>query len=71
VKRSDLTRRIRIAARAADLRWEVVRQGSAHEVWRLGGRQIAIPRHREINEVTATAIMRDLETELGDGWWRR
>jgi muconolactone delta-isomerase len=71
VKRSELIRRIRTAARSADLSWELVRQGSAHEVWRLDGRQITIPRHREINEVTATAIMRDVETELGDGWWRR
>jgi mRNA interferase HicA len=71
MKRSELILRIRVAARAADLRWELVRQGSSHEVWRLGGQQITIPRHREINEVTATAIMRDLETELGDGWWRR
>jgi hypothetical protein len=71
VKRSKLIRRIRTAARSADLKWELVRQGSAHEVWRIGGRQFTIPRHREINEVTAMAIMRDLETELGDGWWRR
>ena len=71
MKRSELILRIRIAARAADLAWELVRQGSAHEVWRLGAQQITIPRHREINEVTATSIMRDLETELGDGWWRR
>jgi hypothetical protein len=71
MKRTDLTRRIRVAARSADLTWELVRHGSAQEVWRLGGRRITIPRHREINEVTAMAIMRDLETELGDGWWRR
>jgi mRNA interferase HicA len=70
VKRSELIRRIRTAAHAANVSWEFVRQGSAHEVWRLGRRQITVPRHREINEVTATAIMRDLETELGDGWWR-
>ncbi len=71
MKRSELILRIRIEARGAGLAWELMRQGSAHEVWRLGGRQITIPRHREINEVTATAIMRQLETELGDGWWRR
>jgi predicted RNase H-like HicB family nuclease len=65
VKRSELIRWIRTAARSADLTWEVVREGSAHEVWRLAGRQITIPRHREINEVTATAIMRDLETRVG------
>jgi YcfA-like protein. len=70
MKRIALIRRIGIAARAADLTWGLVRQGSAHEVWRLDGRQITIPRHREINEVTARAIMRALEAELGDGWWR-
>jgi hypothetical protein len=32
---------------------------------------VAIPRHREIPELTARAILRELETELGKDWWRR
>ncbi len=63
MKRSELILRIRTAARGADLTWEFVRQGSAHEVWRLGERRVTIPRHREINEVTAMAVMRLTQVE--------
>lgn len=70
MKRVDLIRRIGVAARDASLSWSLVRQGSAHEVWDLGGRQVTIPRHREINEITARAIMRALEAELGERWWQ-
>ncbi|OGO55663.1 MAG: hypothetical protein A2Z32_03210 [Chloroflexi bacterium RBG_16_69_14] len=70
MKRRELIGRIGESARIAGLTWALVRQGSAHEVWRLGDRQIAIPRHREINELTAQAIVRALEAELGEGWWR-
>jgi len=62
--------RVADAAHAAGRTWVLVRQGSAHELWRLDDRRITIPRHREINEVTALAIMRALEAELGEGWWR-
>jgi len=31
---------------------------------------VTIPRHREINELTALAVERLLEAELGEGWWR-
>ena len=70
MKRVDLIRRIGVAARDAGLTWSLVRQGSKHELWELGGRQITIPRHREINEITARAIVRALEAELGERWWQ-
>jgi hypothetical protein len=47
-----------------------VRQGGRHEVWQCGKTKITIPRHREINQLTAEAIFRDLERDLGRGWWR-
>jgi hypothetical protein len=34
------------------------------------GTLVTVPRHREINELTALAIERLLEAELGEGWWR-
>lgn len=71
MKRIALIRRISMAAHAAGRTWGLVRQGSSHEIWRLGGRLSTIPRPREITEVTATAIMLALEAELGEGWWRR
>lgn len=31
---------------------------------------ISIPRHRELNELTARAILTVLEEKLGEDWWR-
>jgi hypothetical protein len=42
----------------------------SHEKWRVGAVQVAVPRHREVNELTAQAILRATEPELGEGWWR-
>jgi len=53
VKRRDLL------ARLAELGWRFDRQGGAHEIWRKGERSMAVPRHTEINEHTARAILRD------------
>jgi hypothetical protein len=71
VKRQQLIRRVDRAARAIGLAWGLVRQGGAHEWWRCGSTGVAIPRHREIPELTAAAILRELEVELGKDWWRR
>jgi len=30
-----------------------------------------VPRHSDINEFTAEAIMKELEEELGKGWWKK
>ena len=70
MKRRDLLARIQVAARDRGRRWDLTRQGAAHELWSLDGHMVTIPRHREINESTARSIMRELETELGEGWWR-
>jgi hypothetical protein len=48
----------------------MVRQGKNHEVWQCGTTKLTIPRHAEINEYTAEGIMKDIEDELGEGWWR-
>jgi hypothetical protein len=63
-------RRIARSAREAGIEWARERQGSRHEVWRCGSTRVIIPRHREINELTAGALLRALEPELGRGWWR-
>lgn len=58
--------------RACDARrgWAVERRGGKHDLWRCGATVVPIPRHREINEITALQIMKTLEAELGEGWWR-
>ncbi len=39
--------------------WRLARHGGRHDVWVKGEREIPIPRHAEINEVTAKAILRE------------
>ncbi len=70
MKRGDLLRKVARSAKDAGVEWALVRQGSRHEVWRCGATLVTIPRHREINELTALGIERLLDAELGEGWWR-
>jgi hypothetical protein len=71
VKQVELKRRIQRAAQARRIQWQLVRQGGRHEVWQCGRTKVTIPRHREINEITAQSIFTTLEAELGTGWWKR
>jgi len=71
MKRRALIQRIQEAAAARGLACTLIRQGGRHEFWDVGGVRISIPRHRDINDWTAEAIMRDLGPVLGEGWWRR
>lgn len=68
--RNELLRRIRRAAADKDVGFELVREGGNHSIYRCGSQNVVIPRHREINELTARSIMRDLDDELGEDWWR-
>jgi mRNA interferase HicA len=40
------------------LGWYFLRHGGKHDVWTNGAREEAIPRHTEINEKLAQAILR-------------
>jgi mRNA interferase HicA len=70
VKRRELIRKISRAARQAGVDFDLVREGGNHSVYQCGGQPVTIPRHNEINELTARGIMTDLEGELGAGWWK-
>jgi hypothetical protein len=71
MKRRALMRRIAAAAKEADVELVKVGQGK-HEIWSCGGQRFAVPRHAEINELTAGAILDDVAESLGKakGWWR-
>ena len=71
MKRSDLIREISRGARRAGLLWVMVREGGNHSIFTLGEQRLPIPRHREIPDVLARRIMKELESELGKGWWLR
>ncbi len=55
MKRRDLEKRLR------ELGWVLVRHGTRHDVWGKGDRELTVPRHNEINEYTARAILREAQ----------
>lgn len=70
MKRRALLKRIAMAASEADMKLDLVREGGEHSVYQCGAKRFTVPRHTEINELTALGILRHLESELGSGWWR-
>jgi predicted RNA binding protein YcfA (HicA-like mRNA interferase family) len=52
VKRRELQDRLR------KLGWRLARRGRRHDIWASGDREIAVPRHGEINEYTARSIIK-------------
>lgn len=69
MKRRDLIKQIRDAARAVDLEFESLRNTGGHEVFSLDGLRIPVPNHREIAEGTARSILRQAAAKLGQEWW--
>ena len=39
----------------------LIREGANHTLYRVNGNPVTIPRHREINELTAKAILKDAQ----------
>ena len=52
VRRRDLERELR------DLGFEFLRHGGRHDIWSRGDDEIPLPRHTEINENLARAIIK-------------
>jgi hypothetical protein len=63
--------KIRSAAGRQGKGWTLQREGGDHEIWQCGSIRVPIGRHNEIGEHLAERIRRELEGELGKGWWRR
>jgi len=53
MKRRELEQKLR------KLGWELTRHGGKHDIWTDGEREGAVPRHKEINEYTAKAILNE------------
>ena len=53
MKKRDLEREL------SSLGWWFLREGGNHEIWTNGEHSVAAPRHREIVEYTARAIIRE------------
>ena len=69
MKRNDLIREIRAAAKAKGIEFKLARHGANHDVWSCDGLTVPIPRHREIGSRTLLDIRRELEPKLGMRWW--
>ncbi len=65
MKRRDLMKRLRDMAAAEDLEL-LVTEGGAHTKVVIGTRTSFVPRHNEINELTAKAILKQLAPEKED-----
>ena len=53
VKKRDLTNKLK------SLGYSFEREGGRHEIWSNGKHRIPIPRHVEINEITAKTILKE------------
>ena len=69
MKRRDLERMISRRAAEMGVEWSLV-GGGKHDKFSLGGLSVSIPRHPEIPDPTAVAILKHTEQKLGKGWWR-
>jgi len=70
MRRAELLRKIAKQARTKCVDFELVREGGSHSLYRCGDVRVTVPRHSEINELTARGILAETESALGRGWWR-
>lgn len=67
VKRRDLIKRLKDIAKQRGVTY-TEKEGGAHTIVAVGGQQTSVPRHSEINEITASKIIRQIEqTEQTEG----
>lgn len=64
MKRRDLLRALRLSAKEAGVDLAIVRNGASYDIYRLGDIVITIPRHNELNEMTARGILKDAAAHL-------
>jgi hypothetical protein len=50
--------------------FEMKRQRGSHQMWTCGQTAVVIPKHTEVNELTARSIFKTLEAEFGKEWWK-
>lgn len=57
MKQVDLIKRLRQIAKVNGGTAEIVRSSGGHDMWSVAGVLVSVPRHREINELTAKSII--------------
>lgn len=66
----EVIKQIAKAAKAAEVEWELDRHGANHDVYKLDGLTIPIPRHNELGNRAAEMIWKECEPKFGEGWWK-
>jgi mRNA interferase HicA len=61
MKRADLLRKLRAIAKAKGYGLVELRDRGDHTIYLIGGQRVPVPRHREINELTANGIIQTAE----------
>lgn len=51
-------KRIELEKKLKELGWTLERHGRKHDIWTNGMYEVVVPRHRDINEYTAKAILK-------------
>lgn len=69
-KRTEIIKRIAKAAKAAEMTFEIKREGANHTIYSLDGLTIAIGRHNEFGHQYTEMIYKQCEPKLGKGWWK-
>jgi hypothetical protein len=57
-------KRIQLEKGLKNLGWHLERHGRKHDIWAKGEYEIAVPRHNEINEYTANAILKEAKGDF-------
>lgn len=70
MKRGDVIRKIRKAAKAKGSPYSQ-QELTRHTGITVGSVSTTVARHQEIPDLFAETIFRQLEPELGKGWWRK
>jgi mRNA interferase HicA len=67
VKRRLLIKTLRSLAKEADVDFTLLRNGANHDIYLLGSAKVVVPRHTEINELTARGIIKDASDHVRGG----
>lgn len=70
MKTKAVIKMIREAANAAGVEFELFER-KGHTGIRVGSKKTTIGRHTETTDDMAEKIYRQLQDELGQGWWRK
>jgi len=69
-KKRDVLKIIKAAADSRSIELSFLRHGAGHDIWRLGTKNIPIPRHTELDGSLTILLFKEREKVFGNDWWR-